>query len=53
MNINSNALGARNCAALPVGSSLVGRFAPRAGLVISRQTFVRRCHDGWGHCAAH
>ena len=31
----------RNCAALP---SLVSRRNPRAGLVASRQTFVRRCH---------
>ena len=31
----------RNCAALP---SLVSRRNPRAGLVASRQTFVRRRH---------
>ena len=28
------------------GFPLLGRFAPRAGLVTSRQTFVRRCHAG-------
>jgi hypothetical protein len=26
---------------------LLSRFAPRAGLVTLRQTFVRRCHLGW------
>ena len=28
---------------------LLSRFAPRAGLVTLRQTFVRRCHRGGGH----
>ncbi len=31
---------------LPVGV-LACRISPRAGLVTSRQTFVRRCHGGW------
>ncbi len=26
---------------------VLSRFAPRAGLVTLRQTFVRRCHLGW------
>ena len=27
--------------------TLLGRFAPREGFVILRQTFVRRCHGGF------
>jgi hypothetical protein len=32
-----------------IGGSLLSRFAPRAGFVALRQTFVLRCHGG--NCA--
>jgi hypothetical protein len=32
---------------VPLSLSFIGRFAPGAGLVNSRQTFVRCCHLGW------
>jgi hypothetical protein len=31
-----------------IGKSLLSGPDPRAGLVALRQTFVRRCHGGWG-----
>jgi hypothetical protein len=30
-----------------IDGSVLSRFAPRAGLVALRQTFVRCCHLGW------